>query len=50
MNAVFMNSENSEISDPLRLLLILRDKIDLRRKDCNYCFMKFQHLLCMEKK
>ena len=33
MNTVFMNSENSEISDPLRLLLILRDKIDLRRKD-----------------
>ena len=33
MNTVFMNSENSNISDPLRLLLILRDKIDLSRKD-----------------
>ena len=33
MNTLFMNSENSEISDPHRLLLNLTDKIDLRRKD-----------------
>ena len=28
-----MNSKNSEISDPQRLLLNLTDKIDLRRKN-----------------
>ena len=28
-----MNSRNSETSDPHRLLLILADKIDLRRRD-----------------
>ena len=28
-----MNSENSKISDPHRLLLNLTDKIDLRRKN-----------------
>ena len=33
MNTVFLNSENSKISDPRRLLLNLTDKIDLRRKD-----------------
>ena len=33
MNTIFMNSENSKTSDPLRLLLNLTDKIDLRRKD-----------------
>ena len=33
MNTIFMNSKNSETSDPHRLLLNLTDKIDLRRKD-----------------
>ena len=33
MNTIFMNSENSKTSDPLRLLLNLTDKIDLRKKD-----------------
>ena len=33
MNTTFMNSENSKISDPHRLLLNLTDKIDLRRKN-----------------
>ena len=28
-----MNSENTRTSDPHRLLLNLKDKIDLRRKD-----------------
>ena len=28
-----MNSENSKTSDPLRVLLHLTDKIDLRKKD-----------------
>ena len=33
MNTIFMNSKNSKISNPHRLLLNLIDKIDLRRKD-----------------
>ena len=33
MNIIFMNSKNSETSDPHRLLLNPTDKIDLRRKD-----------------
>ena len=33
MNTKFMNSKNSEISDPQRLLLNLTDKIDLRWKN-----------------
>ena len=30
MDKIFMNSENSKISDPHRLLLNLADKIDLK--------------------
>ena len=30
---MFMNSNSSKTSDPHRLLLNLKDKIDLRRKD-----------------
>ena len=33
MDTVFTNSENSEISDPHRLLLNLSDKINLKRSD-----------------
>ena len=33
MVTVFMNSENSKISDPHRLLLNLADKINLKRSD-----------------
>ena len=33
MNTIFMNSENSKTSESHRLLLNLKDKIDLRRKD-----------------
>ena len=33
MDTIFMNSENSKISDPHRLLLNLSDKINLRSKD-----------------
>ena len=33
MNAIFMNSENRKIFDPHRLLLNLKEKIDLKRKD-----------------
>ena len=33
MDTMFMNSENSKISDPHRLLLNLLDKIDLKRRD-----------------
>ena len=38
MNTIFMNSENSKTSDSRRLLLNVKDKIDLRRKD--ECFIK----------
>ena len=31
MDTIFMNSENSKTSDPHRLLLNLRDKINLKR-------------------
>ena len=33
MDAIFMNSENSKISDFLRLLFSLSDKINLKRSD-----------------
>ena len=33
MDTIFMNSKTSKTSDPHRLLLNLKDKIDLRRKD-----------------
>ena len=33
MNTIFMNSRNSKISDPHRLLLNLTDRMDLKRKD-----------------
>ena len=31
MYAIFMNSENSKISNPQRLLFSLSDKVDLKR-------------------
>ena len=33
MDTIFMNSENSKISDAHRLLLTLSDKIQLKRSD-----------------
>ena len=33
MDTIFMNSKNSKISDPHRVLLNLSDKIDLKRSD-----------------
>ena len=33
LDTIFMNSENSKISDPHRILLILTDKINLKRSD-----------------
>ena len=33
MNNIFMNSKNSKTSDPHRLLLNLKHKINLKRKD-----------------
>ena len=33
MDTMFMNSKNSKISDPHRLLLNLTDKINLKRSD-----------------
>ena len=32
MNSMFMNSKNSQTSDPYRLLVNLTGKIDLRKK------------------
>ena len=33
LDTIFMNSENSKISDPHRMLLNLTDKINLKRSD-----------------
>ena len=33
MDTIFMNSENTGTSDPLRLLLSLTDKINLKRSN-----------------
>ena len=33
MDTIFMNSKNSEVSDPHRLLLNLTDKINLKKSD-----------------
>ena len=33
MGTIFINSENSKTLDPHRLLLILTDKINLKRRD-----------------
>ena len=33
MDAIFTNSENSETSDPNRLLLSVADKINLKKSD-----------------
>ena len=33
MTTIFMNSRNSKISDPHKLLLNLTDKTNLKRKD-----------------
>ena len=33
MNDIFMNSENSKTSHPLRLVFILAYKVDLKRSD-----------------
>ena len=49
MNTVFLNSENSKISDPRRLLLNLTDKIDLRRKDKYTALSNFKVFTIHEK-
>ena len=41
MNTIFMNSKNSKTSDPHRLLINLRDKIDLRRKNKSISLSNF---------
>ena len=48
MDGIFMNSENTRTSEP-RLILNLTDKIDLRRDEKKYCFIKSEYLLHMEK-
>ena len=42
MDAIFMNSENSKVSDPHRLLLNLADKINLKRSDKYVVLLLYQ--------
>ena len=35
MHTIFMNSKNSKTSEPHRLLLILSDKLNLKRSEIN---------------
>ena len=44
MNAIFMNSGNSKVSDPHRLLLNLADKINLKRSDKYVVLLLYQTL------
>ena len=41
MNTIFVNSENSKISDPHRLLLNLPDKMNLKRSDNHIALSNF---------
>ena len=49
MNTVFMNTKNSETSDPHRVLLNLTDKLNLRNSNKYVFLSKPEHLLSMEK-
>ena len=49
MDAIFMNSKNSKISEPYVLILELTDKLDLRRGNKKCFFITFLYLLHMEK-
>ena len=49
MDTVFMNSENSETSDPHRLLINLSDKIDLKSSD-KYVALSNLSICCTWKK
>ena len=40
MNTIFMNSENSSTSEYHVLTLNLTDKLNLRRGEKKYCFIK----------
>ena len=40
MDIIFMNSKNSRTSEPHVLILKLTDKLDLRRGEKKYCFIK----------
>ena len=40
MYAIFMKSENSKTSELQVLILKLTDKLDLRRGEKKYCFIK----------
>ena len=41
METIFMNSENSETTDPHKLLVNLTDKINLKRSDKIYQILAF---------
>ena len=49
MDTIFMNSENSKTSESHVLILKLTDKLNLKRGEKKYCFIKSQYLLHMEK-
>ena len=40
MDAIFINSENSRISEYQVLLLKVTDKLDLRKGKKKYCFIR----------
>ena len=40
MDTIFMNSENSKTSERHVLVLKLTDKLDLRKRSKNCCFIK----------
>ena len=44
MDTIFMNSENSKMSDHCKLLLNLSDKINLKRRDKYFALSNFNIL------
>ena len=48
MDTIFMNSENSRISEYHILVIKLTDKLDLKRSQKKCCFIKSYYLLNME--
>ena len=49
MNTIFMHSENSNISFPYRLVLLLTDKINLKERD-KYIALSNPSIYCIMEK
>ena len=50
MDTIFINSGNSKTSEKSKLLILnFTNKLDLRRREKKYCFIKSWYLLYMEK-